>query len=352
MQKIDPLQSAHGVAAAVVLVHHTLMVFQSDGLLAAAARYSEGPAHMAVVFFFVLSGFVLTLSLERRGLSVTSIGSFLVRRGFRIFPAIWLATALGLAYLTLVHRPNLAHTSAWFDQFYPAGHLGAGTLIACLLGVSTLLVVPAWSIFVELVGSALMPALVWARRVRWMPYALFIFLAALSFVLSGRNSVGVYLCQFALGALVAGATVTIDRRHVWAAVAVTVALFQIRYSLGLAYHHPTLAIAEAFCASVFVLAIKASSQGLLTSKAAAHVGDVSYSLYALHFPIMSSLAVLIVSAGLNGLVAQLALTLGTFGLTLALAGTSYRFVEKPGIRIGKFFTDALEAGRLDAVGAT
>src|SRR3546814_2664557 len=54
------LQSARGLAAIAVLTCHSLLVFETSGGIHALARITEPLAHVAVVFFFVLSGFVLT----------------------------------------------------------------------------------------------------------------------------------------------------------------------------------------------------------------------------------------------------------------------------------------------------
>src|SRR5262249_35789389 len=48
----------------------------------------------AILVFFMISGFVIPLSLEERGAA-----SFWLRRFFRLFPVYWFSIALALAYV-------------------------------------------------------------------------------------------------------------------------------------------------------------------------------------------------------------------------------------------------------------
>ena len=80
----DPrLESMRGIAALAVAAHHGMSAFAGgltphplDWLL-----FAFNPA-ASVMFFFVLSGYVLGRALDRDG----AISPFLVRRAFRIIP--------------------------------------------------------------------------------------------------------------------------------------------------------------------------------------------------------------------------------------------------------------------------
>ena len=64
----------------------------------------------AVVLFFVLSGFVLSESLSRSGVTVQSSMNFLVRRAFRILPLTYVMMAVSTAYLLfLLPKIDLSH---------------------------------------------------------------------------------------------------------------------------------------------------------------------------------------------------------------------------------------------------
>jgi len=83
-QRIEHLDSLRGVAALAVLFGHSIGCFKGD-------KYGEFiysiTAHSAVVFFFLLSGFVLSRSLERNdALSTVGMIAYGIRRLFRLIP--------------------------------------------------------------------------------------------------------------------------------------------------------------------------------------------------------------------------------------------------------------------------
>ncbi len=117
-------------------------------------------AHASVIVFFVLSGYVLTGSLLRRGLSWSGIEGFYVGRLFRLFPALWVASAISA--LCLLVCPELSIHPApngWFTLYlhpFPSGL----ELVLATLAIDKSLIMPVWTIFIELMGSALMPLIV------------------------------------------------------------------------------------------------------------------------------------------------------------------------------------------------
>ena len=89
------LDGLRGLAALAVLSAHTAMLF------------SHTPRHffLAVDFFFILSGFVLTIPLVAPGRSLDA-RAFYGRRMWRILPSYW--TALAFAWERRHGRPGLA----------------------------------------------------------------------------------------------------------------------------------------------------------------------------------------------------------------------------------------------------
>jgi peptidoglycan/LPS O-acetylase OafA/YrhL len=78
-QPVMELQSLRGGAATIVLIHHCLRsVYPTPTTEIVADRALDAQA--AVVFFFVLSGYVLSASLSRKALSVPEIVGFYIRR--------------------------------------------------------------------------------------------------------------------------------------------------------------------------------------------------------------------------------------------------------------------------------
>ena len=97
------IQALRAMAALMVVVHHsTLLLHDRNGL--AVGNWVNGGA--GVDIFFVISGFVMTISSAPLRASRHAARIFLARRLERIVPMYWLATAVKLALLLAV--PSLA----------------------------------------------------------------------------------------------------------------------------------------------------------------------------------------------------------------------------------------------------
>src|SRR6266446_1662060 len=104
---VPSLESARGLAALTVcLFHASEMYFQ--GAVVVAKNTAGGTllnGHGAVILFFVLSGYVLRASLEKKIKSRTLALAvdFLIARFFRLFPIIIASVALFLCVAWVVH---------------------------------------------------------------------------------------------------------------------------------------------------------------------------------------------------------------------------------------------------------
>ncbi|MDG2534905.1 acyltransferase [Sphingomonas sp. HITSZ_GF] len=348
------LQSVRGLASLAVVLHHCCFYYDYGAGLRRLSEIAIN-AHAAVVTFFVLSGFVLTISLSRRPIDLAETSSFYLRRAFRIYPALWVSLLVALGYALLFHgMPKPETVSLWWNP-HSREFLTPVVALLSVMGVFTLFPVPIWSLFVELIGSFLMPGIAWLlfRRTR-----LFLLVAVLLAILSqiGGFSIvvaPVYLVDFALGAgivLIAPAIAPRLRNDRVAVVAALVAFCALWFGRNLVagdfmtdYESKPAALIEAVAATalIAVLYVRADLFGFLRSRPLTWLGDVSYSLYLLHLPILglvagigSELLGIWPFAG-GGLPATFALMLLVVPLSLASAAFSYRFVELPAMRLGK-----------------
>jgi peptidoglycan/LPS O-acetylase OafA/YrhL len=352
---IDELQSLRGIAALVVAVSHLSSIY----LLPPTARIAIDAvcnAHACIIVFFVLSGYVLTGSLVRRGLSWQSVRSFYVSRLFRLFPALWVASAISALFLLLYPRLTIHPAlSFWFYLFlhpFPS----RAQLILAALAIDKSLIMPVWTIFIELIGSTIMPILVGIAltRARLFSYIVLGMLLAGYLVAHAPHRLDSlsYMSDFALGVWLAtrrwpffagkslptllGATVTlIFFRFVYFAISKGHPA-----PLFFGYDDPLPMLIEGV-AAFFLVGALASEHGriqALRSRWAISLGNVSYSFYLIHFPVAILLAKLLSRAfsdETNAIAATAILMASGLTVSLVLAFLIYRFVELPSIALGK-----------------
>ncbi|WP_272493056.1 acyltransferase family protein [Jidongwangia harbinensis] len=143
------LDALRGLAALVVVFYHF-----ADHLLGGVLRLFDGwlwTGRYGVMLFFLVSGYVIPMSLERYG----NLRRFWLGRLFRIYPAWLLAVVLaGVAIAVLDHRRMPAALTA--DPV--AGALAHLTMLQELLGLPNLLGV-FWTLSYEMVFYLFMSAL-------------------------------------------------------------------------------------------------------------------------------------------------------------------------------------------------
>lgn len=333
------LQSLRGLAAATVMVHHALRAVGGGSWTWAL---SEVPlnARAAVVLFFVLSGYVLGLSLMRRGLDASGVMTFYIRRAFRIYPALWVALLLGAAYFWLVQPIPSSAMAPWAHNHYNPARLGTVSLIGSVVGVDNFLLPTAWTITVEIGASLLLPAIVFVM-LRWPGRTPLLLLALLPiglFTGPALRQVPFYIGAFALGAALACLPLARSLRPVRAAslAAATVLLFS-QLVLPSGYGDWLAMLAETLASAVLVAGIVAHRVGWMRARALVALGDWSYSLYLLHLPVVYIVVRLADNAGLigterDGAAVLVALVVAT--ITVPLSALTFRYVELPGIAAG------------------
>ena len=172
------LDAMRGVAALAVVIRH--FTAANGGVV---AQFS----YLAVDVFFVLSGFVLSLSYREQFDSGMTPVEFLKRRVIRLYPLYFAGIVLGLAI-------ELAHG-------FLSGAVNLGTF-AALASTSLLMLpsptwtvwaalfpamVPGWSLFFELYVASGLFALVRGRLAPWLLVAVVVCSGALLIVAAARS---------------------------------------------------------------------------------------------------------------------------------------------------------------------
>ncbi|WP_308490890.1 acyltransferase family protein [Microbacterium terrisoli] len=353
--RLSALDGLRGIAALVVVVHHALLVSPSF-----AAAYYGGPTpdnpwlialaytplHLmwggaeAVVLFFVLSGFVLSRAARSRSFDWFA---YFPSRILRLYVPVIAAVAFAFAILLLPH--DGATSSPWLTGRVTGYPLHDILRDLTLLGGSSGVVSPLWTLRWEVIFSLLLPVAAYFARLipAWM---LGIACVVMSAIGASQDVASLqYLPIFGIGVALEGMWDGISRmveratRHVgwlvWTAVlAVATVLLSMHWLLLLPLgHSAAVAFSQApivIGAAIFVVAAVhcAPLRRALTWRPVVLLGAISFSLYLIHEPIV------IFMANLTDAMTWTLLT--AVPLALITAWVFWLVVERPAHHLARF----------------
>jgi peptidoglycan/LPS O-acetylase OafA/YrhL len=353
------LDGLRGVAALVVVVHHCLL---TSVVLAASYRgnsitgwgfaglLTRTPLHLlwdgtgAVLIFFVLSGFVLTLAFTERG--SPGWANYYARRFPRLYLPVWAALALAVALALLVPRLVTADQSWWINAHAAHPTVSMVAKDAALWSNPSLLDSPLWSLRWEIAFSVLLPLYIWGA-VRWRSFGLLKIIVMLVLIgvgsKTGHASL-LYLPVFALGVVMAAertrAAAVMARIGAvsWSAMAVVAgSLLSVDSMVGSIPEWLTRPMRSAGAGLVVLVflgwgrAAHFARRGWLQ-----WLGSISFSLYLVHEPIVVTAARLLPNAN------ALEILLLVLPLSLLAATVFHRLVEVPSMRVSRWLGRAEE----------
>ena len=313
------LDGLRGVAAILVLFYHIFEGFSfaevtngdGDGIIRVLNH-----GHIAVDFFFILSGFVISYAYDDRWKKM-STWQFFKRRLIRLHPMLVMGAIIGTMAFAIVGFEKWDGTTA------PMGWVMTAMLLTVFMipavpgvpyevrgnGEMFPLNGPAWSLFFEYIGNILYALII--RRLSTKMLALFTVimgcLHAWFFVgnISGYDMVGVgwtidevnfwgglvrMLFPFTMGMLLAR---TFSPRKVkgafWMCSVALIALFAVPYMPskgGVSLNSLYEVVCIAFIFPLIVWMGACGCSGGKTARINKLLGDISYPLYIVHYPIM------------------------------------------------------------------
>jgi len=322
--RLDFVDGLRGIAALAVVLAHAC-----TQLSATFRAYVEPYFYLGnwgVVLFFICSGFILPISLERQG----SLARFWVRRFFRLFPLYWvnvvIIAAFGLGEARLVLSGPPARSIPIF--------LANLTMFQAFMGIPHLMAM-YWTLTLELLFYILISVLFLLKLNACISYATLALIvisigAELVIPLPFAFSYSTHLILILVG-LVA------YRRHSGAlrpAVGVAVALLTplmlvIPQLVDLHNSQQQLAwvVAQVLACACFGVAYLLRARPV--HPFLRHLGKISYSIYLMHTIVLDSIPQL-PNPTLALLVWLVAL--------LLLASATYQWVERPMIAWGQRLT--------------
>ena len=316
----DLLDGLRGVAALLVVCYHIFEGFSFAELTNAAGDgliRTLNHGYLAVDFFFMLSGFVISYAYDDRFTSMGTLG-FFRRRLVRLHPMLLIGVLIGVA--TFVAQGRVT----WSGETIGWEWIALSALLACFMipalpglgyevrgnGETFPLNGPSWSLFFEYIGNIVYALILRRLNKAWL--AVVVALTGLGWAwfaltnVSGYGSMGVgwtidtvnfgggmlrMLFPFSLGMLLARHFKPLYVRGVfaWCSLALLV-LFSVPYIEGLS---PVClnSVYELFCLVVaFPLVVWIGASGTAGSGKSSYVcnmlGQLSYPLYIIHYPFM------------------------------------------------------------------
>ncbi len=371
----DSLDALRGIAAFLVLTFHCSQV--SSGFSAHAnplhlsswlepwtwLKYtplrllvSSGPP--AVVLFFALSGFVLSMPFLRARRQ-PGYAEFAIKRVCRIWPPFAFAILVSVALYALVQPSLIPALSAWFNEVLWTRPLSvdyvARNLMMTGLHDDMTLDLVMWSLVHELRISLIFPILFLLTR-RW-PAATFAATLlggiACTAALAGSDAsnlamslvdTGRFVVLFVAGILIAGHMEAIrsaaSRLPSWAIPAawlVGIGLLMAPGPSVFAYYNFVWGAGAVLLLAVVVGS--PASDRVLSAAPLVWLGKVSYSLYLIHVPL------LVAAVHLTYGRVPLGITIpAVIAASLLSAELMHRFVELPSIRLGRVLTGLRRPG--------
>ncbi|MDP2794813.1 MAG: acyltransferase [Sulfurisoma sp.] len=358
---LHALHAMRAVAALMVFAsHYEQAVFRRELI---AGTMDSGTFHygfflragtFGVALFFLISGFIMVYTSRREGLSA---GQFAVKRVLRIFPVYWVCLLL---HGVLVASPDFMSTVAGSSVLLPLQNSAPPGY-----GFSTLAM--AWTLTYEMVFYAYFALAIRLGRSRpGTGFVVFVLLAVgvlalqLSFagqptldpqaspIIGGEGRLAALasllanplLLLFGLGALVGEGFMAwsdYPRRHPARRIAPWFGLAMLLASPLLYFLMPPqhgLFGSATPALAIFLAAVSADLSDIRIDSAMVHaLGHWSYAIYLIHIPVIQS-----VERFAPDFWARHYNILAVAGLTLAVLGVAaalHRWVERPGIRLGK-----------------
>lgn len=376
VQRFDQLDSLRGLAAVTVVIHHLLYALpeiSDPGHAADLWILKYTPLHVfwvgreSVLFFFVLSGFVLSLPFYREPPSYVA---FLIKRVCRIYIPYYLAVALGTGLYLLVGGHRVVGLSQWLNLPWSIP-VSLKLLVKHAVLVDNFAnwdIVPVfWSLVHEMRVSLMFPLIALAvKRYDWKPaLALSMAIGAAGLgltILADQRGLGQdytetleFTSMFVVGAVLAkyrlglaGTYGRLSNRGRGLALFGALLLYTARWwalapfsSFGVLFVED-VCVTVAVCIAIVCALASSRAKSALLWKPIHWIGRASYSIYLFHAAILVGLSHL-----LFGTVPYAAIAMMTLVLTFGLSALSLHYVERASVQVGRRLAERLASRTLN-----
>lgn len=352
------LDGLRGVAALIVIWYH---VFEGYAFAGGGTIDTFNHGYLAVDFFFILSGFVITYAYDDRWSKGFTMTNFFKRRLIRLHPMVVMGAVLGVISFYL-------QGCVQWDGTHVAISMVMLSLLCTILFIPAMpglgyevrgngemfpLNGPCWSLFFEYIGNILYA--IFIRRLSTKVLTVLVILLGIAlasfaiFDVSGYGNLGVgwtldgvnfvggllrMLFPFSMGMLLLRVFKPIKIRGAfWICTVVMVALLSVPFIEGT---EPICAngVYEAFCIIVaFPVLLWIGASGTTTDKSSTNIckflGDISYPVYVVHYPIMYLFYAWLIKKQLFTFAETWQVALCVYALSILLAYLCLKLYDEP-----------------------
>lgn len=373
--RIEQLDSIRGLAAMSVFISHIILVkteIFTFAMNTPLKLFTDG--HAAVMLFFVLSGFVLSLAFLNKDKMLYI--SYLIKRIFRIYIPYLVAIAIAMVSSVYFFNNSIKGLSSWFESSWTElpnieliiehvfilGNIHTDTFNNVI-----------WSLVHELRISLIFPLVVLIIKrmdIKWSLLSCFILslLSGLNNVYSFQTSNGLltnyfttihYVSIFILGILVAKyrTKLIIFYKKLpiyikWMFFILSLLIYNfadtiIPYILSYPVFRPHLLIVEEYFQALggigFIISAIGSDQvaRFLMKKPFMLLGKISYSLYLFHLIVLLSCVHL-----LFGIIPLWGILIISIVLSIGVSTATWYLIENPCLKMGKILSRKILAKQL------
>ena len=354
----DLLDGLRGVAALMVIWYH---VFEGFAFASNSAIETLNHGYLAVDFFFILSGFVIGYAYDDRWGKSLTMKDFFKRRLIRLHPMVIMGAVLGAITFCI-------QGSVQWDGTHIAISMIMLSLLCTIFFIPAMPGVgyevrgngemfplngPCWSLFFEYIGNILYALFI--RRLSNKALTVFVVLLGVAlaafavFNVSTYGNIGVgwtlegvnflggslrMLFPFSLGMLMSRNFKPMKVKGAfWICTIALIALFSVPYLEGL---EPLCmnGVYEAFCVIVaFPIILWIGASGTTTdvqsTKVCKFLGDISYPVYVIHYPLMYLFYAWLIENQLYTLGETWHVALCVFILSIILAYLCLKLYDEP-----------------------
>ena len=352
------LDGLRGVAALMVIWYH---VFEGFAFASNSAIETLNHGYLAVDFFFILSGFVIGYAYDDRWGKSLTMKDFFKRRLIRLHPMVIMGAVLGAITFCI-------QGSVQWDGTHIAISMIMLSLLCTIFFIPAMPGVgyevrgngemfplngPCWSLFFEYIGNILYALFI--RRLSNKALTVFVVLLGVAlaafagFNVSTYGNIGVgwtldvvnflggslrMLFPFSLGMLMSRNFKPMKVKGAfWICTIALIALFSVPYLEGL---EPLCmnGVYEAFCVIVaFPIILWIGASGTTTDKQSTKIckflGDISYPVYVIHYPLMYLFYAWLIKNQLYTLGETWHVALCVFILSIILAYLCLKLYDEP-----------------------